>query len=225
MPDLTIINNLDEAVHVAFFITVPTHWKNNLQPGERWTTHLPTLPLYFQARWFCPGESWEAGAMIGKACAAGTAAVVIGAMSLFRDLGAIGVTLPAGLVAVTYAAGAKYAAMDSDTKLCETRVWVPWFEHKEYSVGMVGKDQCVLWDVKENRQALQPAWTSEFVGTGDSVTSLDWTRTTQRQGSKGSESTPEIEQYKVYEHATVPNNSGWNERPSALKTLFLADVR
>ena len=112
MPDLTIINNLDEAIHVAFFITAPTHWKNNLQPGERWTTHLPTLPLYFQARWaqrtdhdsgvvyqsraFCPEESWEMGATIGAACAAGTASVVIG-------WGEIGVPLSAPLMAVANA--------------------------------------------------------------------------------------------------------------------------
>ncbi|KAH0826277.1 hypothetical protein J3R83DRAFT_5749 [Lanmaoa asiatica] len=34
MPDLTIINNLDEAIHVAFFITAPTNWKNNLPAGR-----------------------------------------------------------------------------------------------------------------------------------------------------------------------------------------------
>ena len=95
MPDLTIINNLDETIHVAFFIVAPAKWKNNLRPGERWTTHLPTLPLHFQARWaertdrdsgtvyrsreFCPEESWEMGATIGAACAAGTASVVIAA--------------------------------------------------------------------------------------------------------------------------------------------------
>ena len=92
MPDLTIINNLDETIHVAFFIVAPANWKNNLLPGERWTTHLPTLPLHFQARWaertdgdsgtvyrsreFCPEESWEMGATIGAAYAAGTASVI-----------------------------------------------------------------------------------------------------------------------------------------------------
>ncbi|KAN0074548.1 hypothetical protein V8E55_011597 [Tylopilus felleus] len=169
MPDLTIINNLDEAIHVAFFITAPTHWKNNLQPGERWTTHLPTLPLYFQARWvertdpdsgavyrsraFCPEESWEMGATIGTACAAGTASVVIGATSFFTGWGEIGVPLSSPLMALAHAGGAKYGTIGSDTKLCETRVWVPWFEHKEYSVRMVNGGQCGLWDVKENRQA------------------------------------------------------------------------
>ncbi|KAF8551222.1 hypothetical protein OG21DRAFT_1512999 [Imleria badia] len=163
MPDLTIINNLDEAIHVAFFITAPTHWKNNLKPGERWTTNLPTLPLYFQARWvertdnsgvvyrsraFCPEESWEMGATIGTACAAGTASVVIGTIT-----GWIGEPLSAPLMAVANAGGAKYATMGSDTKLCETRVWVPWFEHKVYSVRSVGAGRCGLWDVKENRQA------------------------------------------------------------------------
>jgi hypothetical protein len=104
MPDLTIINNLDETIHVAFCITAPIHWKNNLQPGERWTIHLPTLPLIFQARWaertdhdsgvvhrsraFCSGESWEMGATIGAACAAGTASVVIRAIPCFKDLSA-----------------------------------------------------------------------------------------------------------------------------------------
>ncbi|KAH0826286.1 hypothetical protein J3R83DRAFT_5761 [Lanmaoa asiatica] len=114
MPDLTIINNLDEAIHVAFFITAPTHWKNNLQPGERWTTHLPTLPLHFQARWveradydrgtvyrsreFCPEESWEMGATIGTACAFGTASVVTGITSVFTGWGEVGVPLAAPLM-------------------------------------------------------------------------------------------------------------------------------
>ncbi|KAF8139770.1 hypothetical protein EV363DRAFT_1413348 [Boletus edulis] len=168
MPDLTIINNLDEAIHVAFFITAPTHWKNNLQPGERWTMDIPTLPLYFQARWvertdydsgvvyrsraFCPEESWEMGATIGAACAAGTASVVIGVTSLFTGWGEIGVPISSPLMLLAHAGGNKYATMGSDTKLYETRVWVPWFEHKEYSVRMVGGSQCGLWDVKENRQ-------------------------------------------------------------------------
>ncbi|KAG8214820.1 hypothetical protein J3R82DRAFT_9969, partial [Butyriboletus roseoflavus] len=99
MPDLTIINNLDEAIHVAFFITAPTNWRNNLQPGERWTTHLPTLPLYFQARWveradydsgtclsitrvFSGRSQWEMGATIGTACAFGTASVITGVVGV-----------------------------------------------------------------------------------------------------------------------------------------------
>ena len=49
--------------------------------------------------------------------------------------------------------GNKYATMGQDAKLCETRVWVPWSEHKEYSVRMVGTGQCGLWDVRENKQA------------------------------------------------------------------------
>ena len=187
MPDLTIINNLDEAIHVAFFITAPTHWKNDLQPGERWTTHLPTLPLYFQARWaqrtdydsgtvyrsrpFCPEESWEMGATIGLACAAGTASVVTGAVSVLPGCAGVsfiaaplmlaasaGKTSPrlainVGLVIDVRIGGNRYATMGQDVKLCETRVWVPWFEHKEYSVRMVGAGQCGLWDVRENRRA------------------------------------------------------------------------
>lgn len=187
MPELTIINDLDEAIHVAFFIAAPTHWKNDLKPGERWTTGLPTLPLYFQARWvertddngvvyrsraFCPEESWEMGATIGTACAAGTASVVIGTTSVFTGWGEIGVPISGPLMAMASAGetlyfgtclrecvystslslgGNKYATMGGDTKLCETRVWVPWFEHKQYSVRRVG-GQCGLWDVRENRQ-------------------------------------------------------------------------
>ncbi|KAG8214823.1 hypothetical protein J3R82DRAFT_9972, partial [Butyriboletus roseoflavus] len=114
MPDLTIINNLDEAIHVAFFITAPTNWRNNLQPGERWTTHLPTLPLYFQARWveradydsgtayrsreFSPQESWEMGATIGIACAFGTASVITGVTSIVKGWEGVGVPLAAPLM-------------------------------------------------------------------------------------------------------------------------------
>lgn len=42
--------------------------------------------------------------------------------------------------------------MRQEAKLCETWVWVPFAEHKEYSVRMVGAGRCGLWDVKENRQ-------------------------------------------------------------------------
>ena len=125
MPDLTIINNLDEVIHVAFFITAPTHWKNNLQPGERWTTHLPTLPLYFQARWaertdhdsgavyrsraFSPGESWKMGATIGAACVAGTASVVIGTTSILTGRGEIGLSLAGSLMAAANAGEKLYS--------------------------------------------------------------------------------------------------------------------
>lgn len=121
MPNLTIINGLDEAIHVAFYITAPTHWKNNLLPGERWTTHLPTLPLYFQARWvqrtdsdsgavyqsraFCPEDSWEMGKTIGVACAAGTASVVTAATSVLTGWQGVGVPLIAGPLMVAANAG------------------------------------------------------------------------------------------------------------------------
>ncbi|KAG9308887.1 hypothetical protein JVU11DRAFT_11347 [Chiua virens] len=168
MPNLTIINNLDEAIHVAFFIVAPAHWKNNLQPGERWTRDMPTLPLVFQARWverqdddgrvrrsreFCPEDSWKMGATIGTACAMGTASVVIGAVSVPTGWGRIGRRLAGPLMTAANAGGAKYAAAASDdTKLFDTLVWVPWVEHKEYSVRMVDGERCGLWDVKENRE-------------------------------------------------------------------------
>ncbi|KAI5999386.1 hypothetical protein F5J12DRAFT_277106 [Pisolithus orientalis] len=168
MPDLTVINNLEEPIHVAFFITAPTHWKNHLQPNERWTTHLPTLPLYFQVRWvkrtdydqgtayvsreFSEGESWEAGATIGLACAAGTASVITGATSLLTGWEGAGMAIAAPLMMAASAGGKRYATMGQDAKLCETRVWVPWFEHKEYSVRLVDGGRCVLWDVKENKE-------------------------------------------------------------------------
>ncbi|KAG9308896.1 hypothetical protein JVU11DRAFT_11356 [Chiua virens] len=113
MPNLTIINNLDEAIHIAFFIVAPAHWKNNLQPGERWTKDIPTLPLGFQARWverqdhvgrvcrsreFCPKDSWKMGATIGTACAMGTASVVIGLTSVLTGWGEIGVPLAGPLM-------------------------------------------------------------------------------------------------------------------------------
>lgn len=49
--------------------------------------------------------------------------------------------------------GATYATVGCNTMICEARVWVPWVEHKEYSVRMIDAGQCVLWDVKENSQA------------------------------------------------------------------------
>ncbi|KAF8839055.1 hypothetical protein BDN67DRAFT_1012592 [Paxillus ammoniavirescens] len=120
MPDLTIINNLQEPIHVAFYICAPTNWKNNLQPNERWTTHLPTMPLYFQARWaervdydagtvyrsreFSPSESWETAGTITAACAAGTASVVTGAACTAVGLAPLGVALAAPLMIAANAA-------------------------------------------------------------------------------------------------------------------------
>ncbi|KIJ58951.1 hypothetical protein HYDPIDRAFT_118931 [Hydnomerulius pinastri MD-312] len=168
MPDLTIINNLEEEIHVAFFICAPTHWKNNLKPNERWTTHLPTMPLYFQVRWaqredyengtvyrsreFSPEESWETGATIGIACAAGTASVLTAVACTATGLESVGGVVAAPLMLAACAGGNRYATISSDSKLYETRVWVPWFDHKEYSVRNVDGARCVLWDVRENKQ-------------------------------------------------------------------------
>ncbi|KAG1732557.1 hypothetical protein EDB19DRAFT_1831264 [Suillus lakei] len=81
MPDVTVINDLNEDIHIAFFIGVPTNWKNQLKPKERWTMHLASLPLHFKAHCvrspgFSHNESWKMFATIGGACAAGTASVV-----------------------------------------------------------------------------------------------------------------------------------------------------
>jgi len=169
MPDLTIINNLKEPIHVAFYIGTPTHWKNNLQPNERWTTHLPTMPLYFQARWaertdhdsgtvyrsreFSAAESWETAGTITAACAAGTASVVTAITCTVVGMGALGGTLAAPMMMAASAGGTRYATMNNDARLCETRVWVPWFDHKEYSVRNFEGGRHVLWDVKDDRQA------------------------------------------------------------------------
>ncbi|KIK93109.1 hypothetical protein PAXRUDRAFT_789671 [Paxillus rubicundulus Ve08.2h10] len=161
MPDLTIINNLDEAIHVAFFITAPAYWKNNLAPGERWTVHLPTLPLHFQVRWaerraFSAEESWEIAATVGVACAAGTASVLTAALASGAMAKSAISILPLILKTLTSdpLGGRRYANITrSDANLYETRVWVPWFEHKEYSVRRIGEGEgCVLWDIGENKQ-------------------------------------------------------------------------
>lgn len=124
MPDLTIINNLEEPVHVAFSIIAPTNWKNNLQPTERWTTHLPTLPLHFEVRWtervdengatyrsreFSPEESWETGGMIGLACAAGTASVVTTAASTIVGMPGLGATVAGPLMLAASAGKRSYS--------------------------------------------------------------------------------------------------------------------
>ncbi|KAG2122356.1 hypothetical protein DEU56DRAFT_76293 [Suillus clintonianus] len=91
MPDVTLINDLDQDIHVAFFVGVPANWKNYLKPGERWRTHLASLPLHFEARSvqsheFSHNESWEMFATIGGACAAGTASVVSAGALLAGDM-------------------------------------------------------------------------------------------------------------------------------------------
>ncbi|KAG1849581.1 hypothetical protein C8R48DRAFT_836806 [Suillus tomentosus] len=114
MPDVTVINNLSEEIHVAFFVGVPTNWTNHLKPGERWTTHLASLPLHFEARSvtgsreFSPNESMDMSATIGGACAAGTASVVpTGALFAGDMLAGIPmVSVP--LMAAASAGGTKY---------------------------------------------------------------------------------------------------------------------
>jgi hypothetical protein len=92
MPDVTVINDLDEDIHIAFFIGVPTNWKNHVKPGERWTTHLASLPHHFEARSatesreFSHDESMEMLATIGGACAAGTASVVSAGVFFAGDM-------------------------------------------------------------------------------------------------------------------------------------------
>ncbi|KAG1895305.1 uncharacterized protein F5891DRAFT_1059455 [Suillus fuscotomentosus] len=147
MPDATVINNLAEEIHVAFFLGVPTNWKNQLKPGERWTTHLASLPHRFEARSvtesreFSHDESMEMLATIGGACAAGTASVVTGV---------VGIPASVPLMAIANAGGAKYGGWGAHGRRCITRVWVPLWHHREYSVRMVD-GKCVLWEVGANR--------------------------------------------------------------------------
>ncbi|KAG2126061.1 hypothetical protein DEU56DRAFT_558801 [Suillus clintonianus] len=165
MPDITVINDIDENIHVAFFVGVPTNWKNNLKPGERWTTHLASLPLHFEVRWahridfdtgniwcsqeFSHNDSMEMFATIGGACAAGTASVVSAGGLLACDM-VVGIPIISGpLMAVANAGGAKYGDWRADVRLCTARVWVP-FWNKQYSVRMVEGRGCVLWDVDDN---------------------------------------------------------------------------
>ncbi|KIJ15190.1 hypothetical protein PAXINDRAFT_180768 [Paxillus involutus ATCC 200175] len=126
------------------------------------------MPLYFQVRWaertdydtgtvyrsreFSPSESWEAAGTISAAYVAGTASVVTGVACTAMRMAPLGIALAAPLMMAATSGGAKYAMMGNDAKLCETRVWVPWVEKKEYSVRTLAGGQHVLWDVKDNRQ-------------------------------------------------------------------------
>jgi len=117
MPDITIINDLNEDIHVAFFLGVPCNWKNDLKPGERWTTHTASLPLHFEVRWvqrvdfdtgnvwrsreFSHDESMEMLATIGGACAAGTASVVSAGALVTGDMIA-GVPMIAGIPMISW---------------------------------------------------------------------------------------------------------------------------
>ncbi|KAG1848470.1 hypothetical protein F4604DRAFT_1935419 [Suillus subluteus] len=158
MPDVTVINDLNEDIHVAFFVGVPTNWKNHLKPGERWTTHLASLPLYFEARSpavtdtpeFSHDESMKMFATIGGACAAGTASVVSAGALFATDMiaGIPMVSVP--LMAAASAGGTKYGTWGEGGRKCTARVWVPLWDQPQYSVRMVG-DKCVLWDVGANR--------------------------------------------------------------------------
>jgi hypothetical protein len=117
MPDVTVINDLNEDIHVAFFLGVPSNWKNHLKPGERWRTHLASLPLHFEARSvtesreFSHDESMEMFATIGGAYAAGTASVV-SAGALFASEMVAGIpVVSAPLMAVASAGESRFFLM------------------------------------------------------------------------------------------------------------------
>ncbi|KAG2050243.1 hypothetical protein BDR06DRAFT_650789 [Suillus hirtellus] len=156
MPDVTVINNLSEEIHVAFFIGVPANWKNHLKPGERWTTHLASLPLHFEARSvtgnreFSHNESMDMLATIGGACAAGTASVVSAGALFAGDMLAGIPVVSVPLMAAASAGGTKYGEWGADMRKCTARVWVPLWDQPQYSVRMVG-ERCVLWDVDADR--------------------------------------------------------------------------
>lgn len=156
MPDVTVINDLDEDIHVAFFVGVPSNWKNHLKPGERWRTHLASLPLHFEARSvtesreFSRDESMEMFATIGGACAAGTASVV-SAGALFASEMVAGIPMvSAPLMGAACAGGTKYGTWGENWRKCTARVWVPLWHQPQYSVRIVD-GRCVLWDVDANR--------------------------------------------------------------------------
>lgn len=69
----------------------------------------PDSGAVYRLRAFCPEESWEMGATIGTACAAGTASVVIGATSFFTGWGEIGVPLSSPLMALAHAGEIAYS--------------------------------------------------------------------------------------------------------------------
>ncbi|KAG0697838.1 hypothetical protein DFH29DRAFT_130786 [Suillus ampliporus] len=120
MPDVTVINDFNEDIHVAFFLGVPTNWKNHLKPGERWTCHLASLPLHFEARWvqrvdfdtgnvwrsreFSHDDSMEMLATIGGACAAGTASVLSAGAFFASDMVA-GIPIVSGPLMAVASAG------------------------------------------------------------------------------------------------------------------------
>ena len=84
MPDITVHNQTSSPLNVAFCVTTPLAFSNDVQPDQTIRLHLASFVHTFEARVdsgdnrYSPGESWQKVGEIGTACAAGVAAVALG---------------------------------------------------------------------------------------------------------------------------------------------------
>lgn len=174
MPYVSIKNDLDEDIHVAFCVMgFPAIFGNNLGPGQRWTTtrSLATLPHTLEVRRvgnnkFSQEESLQMLGTIGGACAAGTASVLTAVLapakvSLLASPALMGAASQ-GLLKYEFfrgsnilmilvfcpSGGSAYANWGADMRILLVTVWVAWFAHKTYSVRREGSTHC-LWDIQD----------------------------------------------------------------------------
>jgi hypothetical protein len=96
MPTVTVHNNTSSTLNVAFSITTPLAFHNDVQPDQRVHFPLATFVHGFEARVdsghnrFSSDESWKKIGEISTACAAGAAAVTLGTGWLFGAFGGRG---------------------------------------------------------------------------------------------------------------------------------------
>ena len=117
MPNVTVLNTTSSTLNVAFSITTPLAFHNDVKPDQKVHLHLSTFVHGFEARLdsghnrFSPNESWKKVGEIGTACAAGATAVTLGTGWLFGAFGsAIG--SPVGAAALA-GAGASWRAANA----------------------------------------------------------------------------------------------------------------
>lgn len=88
MPDVTLRNETEEVLNVAFRFVSPANWTNALTPGSAYTTHLASVPYTIEARLDLGHNRFSAQGSINTACdislgwLAGAGGVVLGGLGL-----------------------------------------------------------------------------------------------------------------------------------------------
>ncbi|KAL0947875.1 hypothetical protein HGRIS_010510 [Hohenbuehelia grisea] len=178
MPDVTIRNDTESTINIAFGILTPLVFTNEVKPGDTVRLNLAMFVHSVEARVdngtnrFSSGESWARVSDIGSAVAAGTAAVTLGTAWVCGAFGPHASPLATGAIG---GAGLSWKAATDGGKRFEkipyqaagvivvaTGVWVPWYE-MTYSIRKISveeTDRYVLWDDNKAEKVGNYVWNS-----------------------------------------------------------------